>query len=423
MRSGWLVPERRLDAPLRDALDACAAWVRPDPPGRRVVDSTRVDRALAAAVDACVGAETPRGLLVHGDAADALRWLDTSDAPRPHVVYADPPYNTGLDTLPYPDARPRAEWLATIPPRLSAAWRRLAPAGALFCSIDDTELFHLKLALDAEVGEDAFLCCMPWIKRYSPPPDVGAIAYVHESVLAYRRSAAFRPGRLPTSQHQVTRYRNPDGDPAGPWKAADYTCRYTRFERPNLWYGIRNPTTGVEVWPSETRVWAYSPEAHADNVAAGRVWWGNTGRNKMPAYKKYRAEVADGMPPSSVLPHEVAGHTDGAARELRAVIPDVKFTPKPTQLVRHLCRVAGLPVGAHVLDPFAGSGSTGAAMLQWERETGEARPFVLVEEADTFDSVLVPRIARLTVAGTWDRGRPRSDDPLALVHRVLRVSP
>lgn len=423
MRTGWLVAEAHLDTASVAAVSAAGGWLLPDPPGRRAVDSTRLPDALAARVGAVAERAASRGLLVHGDAAAALDWMTEARIDRPHVVYADPPYNTGLDTLPYRDDRPRSEWLAAIPPRLAAAWRRLTPAGALFCSIDDTELFHLKLALDDAVGADAFLCCMPWIKRYSPPPDVGAIAYVHESVLAYRRSDAFRPGRLPTSRHQVTRYRNPDDDPLGPWKAADYTCRYTRFERPNLWYAITNPTTGAEVWPSETRVWAYSAEAHADNVAAGRVWWGKTGRNRMPAFKKYRSEVASGMPPSSVLHHEVAGHTDGAARELREVMPGVKFTPKPTRLIRHLCRIADLPDAAPVLDPFAGSGSTGAAMLQWERESGVARPFALVEETETFDRLLLPRIARLTAAGTWSRGRPESDDPLPVVHRVARLGP
>lgn len=140
----------------------------------------------------------------------------------------------------------------------------------------------------------------------------------------------------------------------------------------------------------------------------------------MPALKKYLSEVPEGMPAASVLHHEQVGHTDGAARALRAVLPDLKYTPKPTGLVRHLCAVAAVPPGCAVLDPFAGSGSTGAAMLEAERMGEGPRPFLLIEHGPVFDRMLVPRIARLTHAGQWDRGRPCSTDPLGVVHRVVR---
>ena len=417
-RVGVLVAESALPAPIVGAVHA-ASWGDADAAGRRWLDTTRLPPDAARAVEDAAEGLAIRGTLVHGEARAGLAWWAQHGDAQLHAVYADPPYNTGSADQPYPDALPRDAWLARFPPLLERAWSMLASTGAMFCSIDDTLLFHLKLEMDRRLGEPAFLASMPWIKRYSPAPDVRGIAYVHETVLAWRRSEAFRPGRLPPTAEKLRRYKNPDGDPAGRWKAMDYTCRYTRAERPNLWYPVHRPD-GSEVWPSPTRVWACSAAVHADNEARGRVWWGKAGRNRMPALKKYLSEVPEGMPAASVLHHEQVGHTDGAARALRSVLPGLKYTPKPTGLIRHLSAVAAVPPGGAVLDPFAGSGSTGAAMLETERAGGGPRPFVLIEHGPVFDQMLVPRIARLTHAGRWDRGQPAVGDPLGVVHRVVR---
>lgn len=417
---GLLLPASALPASLLETVPP-AVWRDAASPARRWVDTTQLGDEAARSLQGAVAHLPVRGTLIHGDAGEALTWWAAQEDGRAlHMVYADPPYNTGSADQPYPDALPRDAWLARFPALLRRCYDLLAPSGAMFCSIDDTLLFHLKLAMDDALGEDAFLASMPWIKRYSPAPDVRGIAYVHETVLAWRRSAAFRPGRLPPTAEKLRRYRNPDGDPRGPWKAMDYTCRYTREERPNLWFAVHRPD-GQEVWPSPTRVWSCSAEQHAENERSGRVWWGRSGRNRMPSLKKYLSEVPEGMPAASVLHHEQVGHTDGAARELRAVVAGVKYTPKPTGLIRHLRAIAATPHGGAVLDPFAGSGSTGAACLAEERATGHPAPFVLIEHGAAFDAILLPRIARLTLSGSWIDGEPTVVDPLPVVHRIVRL--
>ena len=418
-RTGLLLIEANLPDPYRADLET-ASWRDGPVPGSRWLDTSLLSRDIAAGIESSVADLPVRGTLIHGDAKDGLAWWEQHGHVPVHTVYADPPYNTGSADQPYPDALPRESWLARFPGVLHRAHAGLEPAGAMFCSIDDTLLFQLKPTMDGLLGESAFLASMPWIKRYSPAPDVRGIAYVHETVLAWKRSDAFRPGRLPPTAEKLRRYRNPDADPRGPWKAMDYTCRYTREERPNLWFPVHRPD-GTEVWPAPTRVWSCSVEQHADNVAAGRVWWGKAGRNRMPSLKKYLSEVPEGMPPASVLHHEQVGHTDGAARELRSVVPGVKYTPKPTALIRHLRTIAGTPAGAAVLDPFAGSGSTGAACLLEERGSGVSAPFVLIDHGPVFDQILVPRIARLTLAGSWSRGQPDGLDALRVVHRIVRL--
>jgi hypothetical protein len=111
------------------------------------------------------------------------------------------------------------------------------------------------------------------------------------------------------TSEQSDRYKNPDKDRRGVWKAMDYTCRYTADERPNLYYPISQPNTGEEIWPKRTRVWGMSREVHERNVAEGRIWWGVKGTNSVPALKNFMSEIQQGMMPVSLLKHDMVGHT------------------------------------------------------------------------------------------------------------------
>ena len=182
----------------------------------------------------------------------------------------------------------------------------------------------------------------------------------------------------------------------------DYTCRYTRAERPNLYYGIENPHTGKIVWPKETRVWAFSEPEHKNNAAENRIWWGKKGKNKVPALKNFADEIQQGMVPTSLLLHEDVGHTDEAAKELRSLLPNVKRDSKPIRLIRHLMRM-GCDLNGLVLFPFGGAGEGPHAVL--EANTFESidgthanRRFVAISEQDA-DSIVAERIRRAIAGG------------------------
>jgi adenine-specific DNA-methyltransferase len=87
------------------------------------------------------------------------------------------------------------------------------------------------------------------------------------------------------------------------------------------------------------------------------------------------------MMPVSLLKHEVVGHTDEAAKELRELLPELKFTPKPVRLIRHLLQIAG-DKNAIVLDFFAGSGTTAHAVMKLNAEDGGNRRFILVSSTE-----------------------------------------
>jgi adenine-specific DNA-methyltransferase len=99
------------------------------------------------------------------------------------------------------------------------------------------------------------------------------------------------------------------------------------------------------------------------------------------------------MMPVTLLKHEVVGHTDEAAKELRALLPEIKFTPKPTRLIRHLLQIAA-GKDALVLDSFADSGTTAHAVLQLNEQDGGTRRFILTEMMDYASTLTAERVRR-----------------------------
>lgn len=347
-------------------------------------------------------------LIVEGDNLEVLKLMQKSYMSKVKMIYIDPPYNTGNDFI-YPDdfsetletyleftgqvdasgkrfssnteanGRFHSKWLSMMYPRLYLARNLLTNDGVMFISIDDHEVHTLRRICDEIFGEENFVCTFVWEKRYSAPPDTKDVGYVHENILLYRKTAEYKMGLLPLTADQQARYKNPDSDPRGPWKPMDYTCRYTRRERPNLYYPIRNPNTGKEVLPKETRVWAYSEDVHKTNETENRIWWGKDGTANVPALKNFLSDIRQGMMPMTLLKQEMVGNTDEATKELRDVIPELKFTPKPIRLMKHLSAIANLSTDDLVLDFFAGSGTTALAVLALNAEESTRRRFILVQ--------------------------------------------
>lgn len=364
------------------------------------------------------------GVLVHGDNWQALNLLMERYREQVQCVYIDPPYNTSNDEFVYRDSYQHSSWLSMMTDRLSLARTVMRDSGAFFSSIDDNESARYRLALDAAFGAPSFQSSMAWVKRYAPPPDVKGIGYVHEPVLVYTKSTAFEAGLLPLSDEQVGRYQNPDNDPRGPWKAADYTCRYTASERPSLYYKITNPNTGKKILPKRSRVWANSPETHAKNVKENRIWWGKDGTNSVPALKNFLSDIKQGEAPSSLLHYETVGHTDESAKELRDLLPGIKFTPKPIRLVQHLMRIAKVGDDDVLMDFFGGSGTSAHAVMAFNRSshvgTSSAK-YVLVEFGEHFGDLMCPRIKKIIYSDVWKEGKPVSRQGSSHVFKYLRL--
>lgn len=353
--------------------------------------------------------DSARHVAIEGENLEVMKLIERSYFGKVKMIYMNPPFNIGGELMfddrdgyldrymryvdgeeiaggvGIPAGNGHSGWLNMIYTRLFVARNLLSNDGVIFVSIDDHEVHHLRAVMDEIFGEENFVACFVWEKRYSPPPDTKDVGYVHENIMCYRRSDEFAAGLLPMTDEQSARYTNPDGDPRGPWKAADYTCRYTAAERPNLYYEVTNPNTGEGIFPKKTRVWACSQSEHEKNAEEGRLWWGVNGNNSIPAKKKYLFEIRQGAMPKTILQHDEVGHTDEATKELRQHLPGLKLTPKPTRLMKHLLSIANVRRDDVVLDCYAGTGAMGEAILSLESDGAQAPSFILIEFPEKLD--------------------------------------
>ncbi|MDP2783287.1 MAG: site-specific DNA-methyltransferase [Sulfurimicrobium sp.] len=373
-------------------------------------------------------------LIVQGDNLHALKALLPRYAGQVKCIYIDPPYNTGNEGWAYNDNVNSPEirkwlgevvgkegetldrhdrWLCMMYPRLVLLKQFLREDGAIFVSIDDNEVAMLRLLMDEVFGAKNFVATVLWQKKYAVANDHKTIAPMHDYVLVYQRSSAWQRNLLPRGVEKDNLYRYEDAN--GRFRPDNYTCSKSAEERPNLYYPVTNPNTGEEIWPKRTRVWSYSQEEHARHIAESLIYWGKDGKGKVPAYKRYKHALrnADGVVPQTLWMHEFAGHTDGARKDLREVLHDVPSvsdfaTPKPTRLIQRILQIA-TDKDSLILDSFAGSGTTGHAVLKQNTEDGGTRRFILVEmDEGIARNVTAERVKR--VASGYTKGT-LSPDP------------
>lgn len=364
---------------------------------------------LRPAPDESVDFDTTENLIIEGDNLEVLKLLQKSYLGKVKMIYIDPPYNTGNDFI-YPDnyaeslqtyleytgqvdaegrkfgtntesdGRFHSKWLNMMYPRLYLARNLLRDDGAIFTTVDDSEEADLRLLCDSIFGQENFAAAIAWQKKYSVSNNYKGIASIRDVILVYAKSDKFKNGLLPRDEESRARYQNPDDDPRGPWKPVDYWNMASPEDRPNLVYPITNPTTKRELFP-EKKAWKFSREVHERHVAEKRLWWGVDGRNSVPALKLFLSDVRDGLIPHNWWPHEDAGHTDEAKKQLDKLFGGAApfDTPKPVRLITRMCQVAGLMDHEIVLDFFAGSGTTAHAVLSQNKEDGGNRQFFLVQ--------------------------------------------
>lgn len=161
--------------------------------------------------------------------------------------------------------------------------------------------------------------------------------------------------RLPRTVEQASQYSNPDGDPRGPWRAIPWDAPNIRA---NLSYEIRTLSGRVRL-PPPGRHWSRTEAQWLEIVESGLAYFGKNG-DGAPSFKQFLAEAA-AIVPNTWWPHEDAGHTDEAKKEIQVLFGmDTPFdTPKPERLIQRILTIASNP-GDLVLDSFAGSGTTGA---------------------------------------------------------------
>jgi adenine-specific DNA-methyltransferase len=350
------------------------------------------------------------GWLIKSENYQALNTLRPRFREQVKTIYIDPPYNTREGEFAYRDKFRHASWMAMMSDRLDLGRSFLSEDGGIFTSIDDNEQAYLREIMNQRFGADNFIANIVWQKR-TAPDHRAAIGPAHDYIMVYARfQDLFKKSinRLPLSEERLSEYRNPDNDPRGPWASVDISGQIGHATE-DQFYEITTPA-GVKYRPPEGRCWALAESTFESLVAEGKIWFGQDGTSR-PRLKKYLSE-SDGTAAWTWWSNDEVGHNQEATKELNGLFgPGVEFTtPKPVQLIKRIFRLTtDAEKSTLALDFFAGSGTTAHAVMNLNREDGGRRKYILVEMADYFDDVLLPRVKKVAFSSEWKDGVAQED--------------
>jgi len=345
-------------------------------------------------------------LIVQGDNLVALKALLPYYAGQVKCIYIDPPYNTGNEGWVYNDnvnspiirewlgkavgkegetLDRHDRWLCMMYPRLALLRKFLLEDGAIFISLDDNEIGPLRLLMDEIFGSNNFATTFIWEKR-TTRENRRVFSFSHDFVLCYAKSLQeFEKvrGTLPLSNEVKGRYSNPDNDPRGDWQSISLNAQ-AGHGTPSQFYTIIT-RRGRRLDPPRGRCWTVTEQRLKELISDNRVWFGPNGNN-VPRLKKFLLETTKGLTPHTLWHADEVGTTDSATKTLLHIFGgEARFdSPKPSELIERIIQIASNP-GDLILDSFAGSGTTGHAVMKLNNAASDKEPrrFILVEMEPT----------------------------------------
>jgi len=346
--------------------------------------------------------DKPVNLLIEGDNYHALSVLNYTHAKKVDVIYIDPPYNTGNKDFIFndryidrEDSYRHSKWLSFMEKRLKLAKNLLKDTGVIFVSIDDNEVAQLKLLMDQIFGEKNFIINLCWKSRNSISNDA-IVSTNHNYNLLYVKNInkitpplMFR--MLPDGEY-AKKFSNPDRDPNGPWKAIHIEISGVHISK-GLVYEIYDKENKIKYYPNKGKCWRFSKTKFEELLKRRRIiFYGDP--KKKPRYKFYLKEAL--LTPSSWL--DKVGTTTDGTNELISIFHDKVFNnPKPKNLIKYLIKMYSNRQDLVILDFMAGTGTTGHAVLELNKEDGGNRKFILCtnNENNICTDVCYPRIKKV----------------------------
>jgi adenine-specific DNA-methyltransferase len=399
-----------------------------------VVDTRHFDAAFTARLLEALGDvdEQTDGMLLHSENFQALSLMQARYREKVKCIYIDPPYNTGNDGFAYKDSYQHSTWLAMLGDRIALGRILLQADAVSLTSIDDIEQPVLRLLMDDVLGASNRIANMVWKGATDNNPT--RIATEHEYLVWYAKEiTATAPEWKSAVNHAKEMMLNE-------WEQLRKSCtslaeiqvRFRRFVKDNreslaplthynrvdedgpytggrkvhnpgkegYRYDVIHPKTGKPcVQPA--RGYRFPPETMKTLLAGGKILFGDD-ENQIIQIKEYLREY------SGVLKGLIELDSRVAANALESLFGsrEIFKNPKPVELLANLLSFV-TSSGRGVLDFFAGSGTTGHAVIDLNREDGGRRKFILVEMGDYFDTVLLPRLKKVTFTPEWKDGKPK----------------
>lgn len=377
---------------------------------------------LSPAKGESVKFDESENLFIEGDNLEVLKLLQKAYFEKIKMIYIDPPYNKGADVV-YRDefsapmknylqqtgqidsngnnlqtnretnGRYHSDWLSMIYPRLKLAWNLLQKDGIIFVSIDDNEIAHLRLMLDEIFGEENFIENYIWESTFRPDNSSSIERENAQYVLCYARNkycidGFVGQGRKSEGLPSLTKNSMPVSTLSFPANTV----------KTNLKDGVYNPIKTDAGYELLDRIVVKNNLIIDAFRLAGRIIWSQDyldaqlkdgtkiiikGDSFVPySQKKQESQLA----PTTIIPSDEVGDVLAARAEMNQIFGTPIFNfPKPTSLIRYFINFRKPGNNDIFLDFFAGSGTTGQAVLSANQSDGGHRKFILVQLPEATD--------------------------------------
>ena len=334
---------------------------------------------LVPCLEESVDFDASGNIFIEGDNLEVLKLLYKPYFGQVKAIYIDPPYNTGGDFV-YPDnyadpldtylqltgqkdgdgnrltsniettGRYHSAWLTMMYPRLFLARQLLQDDGIIFVSIDEHEIYNLRLLMNEVFGEENILQQIVWQRHAGGANDAKYFAIDHEYVLAYAKNKdSIATLRLPLSDEQKAEYTGRDEwySTLGPYKKRPYSLMRSA-PRPGLQYDIELPD-GTKVFDQ----WKWEVSRFLEAKKKNQIIFRKNNRGKWRIEYKSYLNSSERVPRSLLT--KVERNSQGKA-QLRDIFceDDVFNNPKPVGFIKHLLQFSTDP-DSLIVDFFAGS--------------------------------------------------------------------
>ena len=377
------------------------------------------------------------GLLVHSENSQALNLLQTRFRERIKCIYIDPPYNTSENSFLYKNSYKHSSWISMMANGLRIAPSLMPDSGVLIGAIDDTEYANLKILLSDVFGADNYVGSTavevnPAGQNIRPNVPARSHDYFHifardiEAISMRLRNLTDEERGMYSEEDSSGKYywdnlRRRGGNSRPKDRRHQWYPLYVKGENvrvpemdwndvSEVWVPREKPNDDEkEIWPidpqGENRIWRVNPNGARREIAKGEI---------LAIQKAGRSEVSkksrepEGKKPKTLWAESKYSATSHGTKLLLNILgSEVQFSyPKSIHLTTDAVRYWADET-AVVLDFFAGSGTTGHAVINLNREDGGKRQFILVEMGEYFDSVLLPRLKKIIFTPEWLNGKPK----------------
>lgn len=406
--------------------------------------------------------DNTNGILIHSENFQALNLLQERYKEKVKCCYIDPPYNTNASKIIYKNGYEHSSWIALMSDRLQSARELLSEDGIIEIAIDDYELTYLNMLMNNIFGKNNFISNIA-ILTNPKGRDQEHIAQAHDYSLIYAKDKRYcQTYYFSLSEDELNqKYSLNDGEMVYrelPLKRTG--SERFREDRPYMFFPFLYKDGELEMLPfkeykqlydSKMRVfndqylmelknkyekkgyafilpidergnylrWRWGYDSCANGIKDNIIFAKKTKKGNYNVYEKNRGDQF--YTPKSLWFGEKYDASSKGTNLLKNILPHNEFDyPKSLYTVMDNL-IIGADNNAIILDFFAGSGTTGHAVINLNREDGGRRKYILIEMGEHFNTVLKPRMQRVIYSKNWANGKPMDREGCSQILKYMKL--